>query len=113
MRNAGSRLGVPNFVFLFSILSFIRDKVVIYTSSSSSFDMRAGALVYPILSLNAILLKQTMEKRHHIESLFPAKDALEAEIGCSGTENTLLRDELRGSNFMLKLENNGYVYGFC
>ncbi|ESQ32264.1 hypothetical protein EUTSA_v10003823mg [Eutrema salsugineum] len=58
-------------------------------------------------SLNAILLKQTMEKRQQIESLFQAKDALEAELSRSGTEKTQLRDELRGSgdeNFMLKLE---------
>uniref|UniRef100_A0A1J3EG71 Uncharacterized protein n=1 Tax=Noccaea caerulescens TaxID=107243 RepID=A0A1J3EG71_NOCCA len=58
-------------------------------------------------SLNAILLKQTMEKRQQIESLYQAKDALEAEMARSGTENTLLRDELRGSsdeNFMLKFE---------
>lgn len=58
-------------------------------------------------SLNAILLKQTMEKRQQIESLFQAKDALEIELVRSGKDKTLLREELCGSsdeNFMLKLE---------
>ncbi|KFK26470.1 hypothetical protein AALP_AA8G253400 [Arabis alpina] len=51
-------------------------------------------------SLNAILLKQTMEKRQQIESLSHAKDALEAELARSGTEKALLRDE----TFKLMLE---------
>ncbi|KAL1222377.1 hypothetical protein V5N11_028319 [Cardamine amara subsp. amara] len=58
-------------------------------------------------SLNAILLKQTMEKRQQIESLVQAKDSLEAEMARSGSEKTRLRDALCGSsdeNFMLKIE---------
>ncbi|CAN8265384.1 unnamed protein product [Cochlearia groenlandica] len=58
-------------------------------------------------SLNAILLKQTMDKRHQIESLSQTKDALETELARFGTEKTLLHDELRGSsdeNLALRLE---------
>lgn len=58
-------------------------------------------------SLNAILLKQTMEKRQQIESLVQAKDSLETELARSGSEKTRLRDELCGwsdENFMLKIE---------
>ena len=68
-------------------------------------------------SLNAILLKQTMEKRQQIESLFQAKDSLEIELVRSGKEKTLLREELCGSsdeNFMLKIEMDllmGFVEG--
>ncbi|KAF8105506.1 hypothetical protein N665_0157s0086 [Sinapis alba] len=63
-------------------------------------------------SLNAILLKQTVEKRQQIETLFQAKEALEAELTRSGAEKTQLREELRGSgdeSFVLRLEMDLFV----
>jgi len=58
-------------------------------------------------SLNAMLLKQAMEKRNQIDSLVQAKDELETELARYCQEKTGLRDELdqvSDENFGLKFE---------
>ncbi|CAH8326894.1 unnamed protein product [Eruca vesicaria subsp. sativa] len=63
-------------------------------------------------SLNAILLKQTVEKRQQIESLFQEKETLESELTRSGAVTTQLREELRGSgdeSLVLRLEMDLFV----
>ena len=63
-------------------------------------------------SLNAILLKQAVEKRQQIETLSHAKESLEAELTRSGAERTRLREELICSgdeSFVVKLEMDLFV----
>ncbi|CAL9219659.1 unnamed protein product [Arabidopsis halleri] len=58
-------------------------------------------------SLNAMLLKQAMEKRNQIDSLVQAKDELETELARYGSEKMDLRDELdrvSDENLGLKIE---------
>ncbi|XP_013703569.2 myosin-11 [Brassica napus] len=63
-------------------------------------------------SLNAILLKQAVEKRQQIETLSHAKESLEAELTRSGAERTRLREELLSSgdeSFVVRLEMDLFV----
>ncbi|KAG2244038.1 hypothetical protein Bca4012_014929 [Brassica carinata] len=63
-------------------------------------------------SLNAILLKQTVERRQQIETLSQAKESLEAELASSGAERARMREELRGSgdeSFVVRLEMDLFV----
>ncbi|CAA7041237.1 unnamed protein product [Microthlaspi erraticum] len=85
------------------------DKKATALSRQSSMDDHDSSeeKLQNLKSLNAILLKQTMEKRHQIESLVQAKDEMETELARYGSEKTGMRDELdqvSDENFGLKME---------
>ncbi|CAN8260387.1 unnamed protein product [Cochlearia groenlandica] len=77
------------------------------SSMEEDHDSSAEEKVQNLKSLNALLLKQTMEKRQQIESLVQAKDEMETELARFGSEKTGLRDELgkvSDGNIELKIE---------